>query len=79
MPDTGDTEIKRQSCAFQEHKFQLRSPREIWGANDAQSTLPEASLQEARGAQHDGGTAEYEKHHSKECSVCVLSSKGREG
>lgn len=73
MPDTGDTEIKRQSCAFQEHEFQLRSPREIWGANDAQSTLPEASLQEARGAQHDAGTAEYEKTSLQGMfCVCVI-------
>ena len=40
------------------------------GANDAQSTLPEASLQEARGAQHDAGTVECEKT-SPQGTFCV--------
>lgn len=40
------------------------------GANNAQSTLPEAFLQEARGAQHDAGTVECEKT-SPQGTFCV--------
>lgn len=43
------------------------------GADDARSTLPKAFLQEARGAQHDGGTAEYEKTSLQAVfCVCVI-------